>query len=672
MILAAITAAAPTPGAVIPHVVIYPAVFFASSQPTTALDMVQRTPGFTFDAGAGARGFAGAAGNVLLDGARPASKDDTLDDVLRRIPASSVLRIEVILGSSPGIDMQGRSVLANVVRRSDVGRKLTVNLSGTHGLDRQGSANLLLEGEDRIGDTAYEGSLRVARVLDPSLGAGSWTRAFGGGGGFAANERSRGFQDVYKATGAVETPVFGGRIRVTSAVSHSAAFTYQNDVLVPPPGTERDRTTLDQDSGELGARYKVALGPTLSLESFVLQRLGRQTSTDTFLSDPQTAARTQDDASAYFNLRKTTGESIARTNLTWQIDRALALELGGEVDYNFLNTHTVYIRNGLASPVPAADVAVDELRGEVFATTTWQALPTVTVEASLRLEASHIASSGDVLSARSLVYPKPRLALAWSPDAADQFRVSVEREVGQLNFDDFTAQTAGLNTGTVEAGNPTLDPDEDWRIESAWDRRFWRGGDLTLTLRHFWLDDVVDRIGVPSPYGAYDAPGNIGRGTRDEAAVTLALPLDRLAIPHGMLTGVATLRRSHATDPTTAQVRELSGLHQSDWELHYTQGIPALKISLGADIFGPSTQTFYRFDEIDTDKLGTYLTMFMDYSPRTDLTFKIEALNMTGQGIEHSRQVYTGPRNSTGLDFTDVHHLRAGHFLRLRFIRTFR
>lgn len=672
MILAAISAVAPTPGAVIPHVVTYPAAFFAPSQPTTALDMVQRTPGFTFDAGAGARGFAGAVGNVLLDGARPASKDDTLDDLLRRIPASSVLRIEVILGGSPGIDMQGRSVLANVVRRPDVGRKLTVNLSGTHGVDRQASANLLVEGEDRIGDTAYEGSLRVARYLDPGLGAGSWTRTFGDRGGFAANELSRGFQDVYKATGAVETPLLGGRIRITATVSRSASSAYQNDVLVPPPGTERDRTTLGQDSAELGARYKAALGPTLNLESFVLQRLGRQTSTDIFLSDPQTAARTQDDASAYFNLGKSTGESIARTDLTWQADRALALELGGEGDYNFLNTHTLYIRNRLASPVPAADVAVDELRGELFAITTWQALPTLTVEASLRLEASHIASSGDVISARSLVYPKPRLAFAWSPDTVDQFRVSVEREVGQLNFDDFTAQTAGLNTGTVDAGNPTLNPDQDWKLEAAWDRRFWRGGDLALTLRHFWLDDIVDRIGVPSPYGAYDAPGNIGKGTRDEAAVTLALPLDRLSIPHGMLTGVATLRRSRVTDPTTAQVRELSDLHRSDWELHYTQGIPALKVSLGADLFGPSTETSYRFDEIDADKLGTYLTMFMDYTPRTDLTFKIEALNVTGQGIEHSRQIYDGPRNSTGLDFTDVHHLRAGHFLRLRFIRTFR
>ena len=65
------------------------------------------------------RGFGGAAGNVLIDGERPATKDDSLDQILNRIPASAVARIEVIRGGAPGIDMQGKTVIANVVRRSD-------------------------------------------------------------------------------------------------------------------------------------------------------------------------------------------------------------------------------------------------------------------------------------------------------------------------------------------------------------------------------------------------------------------------------------------------------------------------------------------------------------------------------------------------------------------------
>ena len=72
----------------------FPASFFAAAQPATAYDMVLRVPGFSFDAGdADVRGLAGAGGNVLLDGRRPAAKGDTLDAILKRIPARAVARI---------------------------------------------------------------------------------------------------------------------------------------------------------------------------------------------------------------------------------------------------------------------------------------------------------------------------------------------------------------------------------------------------------------------------------------------------------------------------------------------------------------------------------------------------------------------------------------------------
>src|SRR5689334_23328855 len=61
----------------------YNAAFFASQRPKTALDMVNWIPGFTFSAGdVSVRGFSGAAGNVLIDGERPADKRFALDQLL--------------------------------------------------------------------------------------------------------------------------------------------------------------------------------------------------------------------------------------------------------------------------------------------------------------------------------------------------------------------------------------------------------------------------------------------------------------------------------------------------------------------------------------------------------------------------------------------------------------
>src|SRR5262249_55956118 len=92
----------------------YAASYFADARPNTAADMIDRLPGFTLSTGAQVRGYAGAAGNVVIDGERPATKQDDLQIVLRRIPAAQVDRIDVIRGGAPGIDMQGQTVLANV------------------------------------------------------------------------------------------------------------------------------------------------------------------------------------------------------------------------------------------------------------------------------------------------------------------------------------------------------------------------------------------------------------------------------------------------------------------------------------------------------------------------------------------------------------------------------
>ena len=76
MLLAVLAAATPEAAAEQPAqatgVTPYVAAFFAAAQPNSAMDMIARIPGFSFDGGSGVRGYGGAAGNVLIDGQRPA------------------------------------------------------------------------------------------------------------------------------------------------------------------------------------------------------------------------------------------------------------------------------------------------------------------------------------------------------------------------------------------------------------------------------------------------------------------------------------------------------------------------------------------------------------------------------------------------------------------------
>ena len=109
-------------------VIAYPPSFFEASRPSTALDMISRLPGFRLDGGDNARGFAGTAGNVLINGERPTTKSENLEGILKRISASAVERIELIRGGAPGIDMQGKTILANVVIKSTVQVEKVANL----------------------------------------------------------------------------------------------------------------------------------------------------------------------------------------------------------------------------------------------------------------------------------------------------------------------------------------------------------------------------------------------------------------------------------------------------------------------------------------------------------------------------------------------------------------
>ena len=104
-------------------VLIFQPDFFAAQRPNTALEMVQRVPGFSVQDGTGARGFEGAVGNILINGARPASKNDTGSNVLSRTQANRVERIELIRGGAPGVDMQGYSVVVNVILKKGATRQ---------------------------------------------------------------------------------------------------------------------------------------------------------------------------------------------------------------------------------------------------------------------------------------------------------------------------------------------------------------------------------------------------------------------------------------------------------------------------------------------------------------------------------------------------------------------
>jgi hypothetical protein len=172
-----------------PAVIAYPPEFFASFAPGNAFEMLARLPGFAFNGGAELRGFEGAAGNVLIDGERPASKSDDLESILRRIPFSQVERIDLIRGGAPGIDMQGQSVIANVARKSGGGFRGLAAVSNNVVYDGRNAQALRLEGSGKVGAVSWEASVVGGEGIDDGAGDGPALRLDAAGRPLEAGRR---------------------------------------------------------------------------------------------------------------------------------------------------------------------------------------------------------------------------------------------------------------------------------------------------------------------------------------------------------------------------------------------------------------------------------------------------------------------------------------------------
>lgn len=621
-------------------VTLYPAESFADSAPANAADMLRYVPGFTLvEADADVRGYAGAQGNVLIDGVRPASKREDIDDLLERIPAASVERIELIHNGRPGIDMAGYPVLANIVRR----RGATVEGAVEGGLivstDGWVAPRGQVEYARRWGEHALELALTIDPGLDDDTGRGT-IRATTPDGVRIEESRldTRTIKDEAEASASWRQPLGSGQLTATAALRGEAART-DTEIVTPGPVAGREVVDESEDfvEAEIGARYARELGDRSTLELVATQQLGWLEAAELSIEDGEEEK---------FHETTETGETIGRIQLTHERSGALSLTAGLEGAFNFLDGEARLVEDGLPVSLPGSDVRIEERRVEGSAGATWTPAAAWIIEASLRVERSAIAQTGDSPLERRFAYAKPRLAASWDVDDRNQLRLSLSREVGQLDFGDFVA-SASLETDVVTAGNARLEPDKTWRLTAAWERHFWSDAALTLTWTHDEIADVIDRVLVVTPDDLFDAPGNIGDGRRDAIALDLAAPLDRFGFPGGHIRSSLLWRTSEVTDPVTGEARPISEEAPVEGSVILTQDLPLLGLNWGVEIEHIGEQeTEYRFDEIARSSEGVGWTVFVERRIGERWRLRAEATDLFGRDFVGRRELYDGPRST--------------------------
>jgi len=649
-------------------VISYPVTFFAGQQVANANEMLARIPGFTLDTGASVRGFEGAAGNVIVDGQRPTSKTDNLEEILRRIPIAQIERIDIIRGGAPGIDMQGKTVIANVIKKSGASFRGLYAVANNHLWDGRNMHGMRVELSGGDGTRTWEALARYGYGNDDGGQFGPRIRFRPDGTVIREGQHQSeadGLQQIL--SGAYSQPLAGGRISLNGRLFWDSWKNEDTTTYTTPSNRGPDNivSPYDEFQSELGARYNRDFGPRTKLELVALRTDDAYHGFDLF--------RAGSGDTSEFRNKRDMSESIGRVVLKHQWSPKLSFEAGGEGAFNKLDSHSAAFENSVAQEIPAADVTVEETRGEVFAKAIWRPAPTWTIDGSLRFEASKISSDGDVVLGKTLQFWKPRLAASWDIRPDTQIRARLERTVGQLDFDDFVAGS-DFTAGTgVSAGNPDLNPQRAWVAEAAIEQRFWKSGAVTLTFRHSELQDVIDRGPVFLPTGqVFDQPTNIGDGTKDELIATFNLPSDRLGWKGGLLRGELNKRWSKVTDPTTFDSRPISKLRPLEWEVHYSQDLPQHGLAVGMDYYSGWSQTSYRYNFISDVKLHNgYLITWLEKRLQPQTVLRVEVQNWTSRGIRIATKQYDGPRSTGQLLYTDDRDLIPGRSVYIRIRHTF-
>lgn len=659
----AAVAAAPVPAVAQPQqqgVISYPVSFFAGQQVANANEMLARIPGFSLDTGDTVRGFEGAAGNVIVDGQRPTSKTDNLEEILRRIPAGQIERIDVIRGGAPGIDMQGYPVVVNVITRTQSSRESILT-----------SNYFLFEGGQDVANGSYQFTARDGdRTLGFTLSDGVSTSDANGVGRVVRtrpdgtilrdegyfNDQQGGGQGV---RGNYANAFLGGKIDLTARIGQND---YRNWSRQDAPGVLRENSFDETGtSGEVGAVYSRPLRTGLVSETRFIREW----------SDFENASLSNNRVGAVispeqrFESTGDSSETILRSLLRWERSSAMTIEAGGEVAYNMLSVDQAFSVGGANVPLPSASITVEETRGEAFGKATWRIRPNLTVEGGLRLEGSTISQSGDANLEKSFFFAKPRVQVTWTPMPQNQIRFRFERELGQLDFGDFAA-SAELSDGNVFGGNVDLEPEQRWISELTYERRFLGDGIVSIGYRHDEIIDVIDRLPLP---GDLSATGNIGDGSLDQLDVNIVLPLDSTGFSGGQFAFRNTWNKTEVTDPTTGRTRPISGVRPSQPAFTISQDITAWKINWSVTYLDSLQQISYDPDQTSGFRGHDYLEAFIEYKPAPSLSFRAQVNVWNDFVVE--RTVYADRTAARPIEYIELRPVDPRTFWSLRVKKTF-
>ena len=616
----------------------YEASFFKPFAPRTALDIARQVPGFSIDFGdSDVRGFSGAVGNIVINGARPSTKSEALDTLLSRIPASRVVRVEVGPGDLYGADYASKGQVLNIILSAESGFdgeiSGSVHRDWTGHLAPDGTVTALI----KRGDSSFN--------LSAGTGVNDWTE--------------EGTDDLYEfASGDLlehrrkintvrqHNPFISGSwalehgdndsIHLNARWAPSTFKLTQTNHVTPTNGPERDDFLIEN--------YKT---PVIELGGDITRPLGQGAIKLVGL----TTRRKRNNFDANYNrglggspilggFEQTEKSNLQETNGRLRYSQpklfGFSFEAGIEVAYNKLDDNLeLFLLDDMGGKsrinLPIDNATVSELRGEGYVNAGRALSKNLRLDLGLRYEASKLKVRGDATADRSLKFLKPSITLDWRPGNGWHTQASFRRTVAQLNFYDFIS-SADLAAERVNGGNADLQPQRTWEARLLAEKPILGDGLIKVELGYDLVQLLQDRILVFDENGnAFDAPGNIGTGRRQFIDINLDAPLSKLGLAGVRWKAEATFTRTRVEDPITHQLRRWTDNNANwPWFNWYTElRRDAGPLSYGIAVSDRDKFFIFRTDEIYSNwNGGPYGTAFIEYRPDSRTTIRLDGDNI--------------------------------------------
>ena len=659
--------------------VTYPAEFFAQYEPFSVNDMLDRIPGISVargnsgggdggpgsSSGANRRGLGLGGDQILINGRRTTGKENEGNSQLSRIPANQVQYIEIIRGTSGNLDVRGGSQVINIV---------LLEAESSSSIAYEINADHLHDGELKPGGKVSLTGQRGA--LDYLFSAESeprWERRKGFENSFLVDGTPN--DNVSRVTTTDSQPlVFSANLGYEFGVNDIAHINAQYEDADAPFIGERtifnfvntprkDIVQFDDNNNssefwEIGGDYEHTFANSARWKTlFIVNQKEDDNLRERF--DIGANSRELDLFLTNFNRYQ---ERIIRSSYSFAFAGSQNLEFGIERAQTILDSSLqlgLLSGLGIASQVFGglpevndANATVEETRYESFIIHNLQINSRMSLESTLIVETSEISQSGDVNKKRDFDFIRPKVDYRFDITPSLQFRATVQKDVSQLSFNDFTANTnsADDDQNTI-AGNPELRQEQSWRYDLNLEYRFNDdNGVISSNIYYHDLEDVIDRVDVSTETTIQSANGNIGDGERYGLSLNGSLRLNVIDQPGILVTAGLNLESSSVADPFLGIDRRLNRQGRGDYSLGLRHDMPQRNVNYGFTYRNSilDGRKVFDIDRIESYNSDPFSILFIEYQGFEGMTLRFEASNPHESERCRVRLRYSGGTIATG------------------------